>query len=63
MAGFPDYDAGLIQTERDLEDFARLHFYINAFDQELADGKLKVGLTFEPAGDPKMGIGHTLRCQ
>jgi hypothetical protein len=42
---FPNHEHGVIRTERDLEDFARLHLFIDAFHKELADGKCKMGLS------------------
>jgi hypothetical protein len=54
----PDYEDGVIQTARDLEDFARLHLFIDAFQKELADGTLAIGLKFKDAEGtpPKMRV-------
>jgi hypothetical protein len=54
----PDYKDGIIQTARDLEDFTRLHLFIDAFHEELADGKLKIGLKFKDVegADPKINV-------
>ncbi|MFZ4777555.1 MAG: hypothetical protein ACOYM3_19470 [Terrimicrobiaceae bacterium] len=42
--GTSDYEDGVIQTARDLEDFARLYVHIGGFYEEIADGTFKIGL-------------------
>lgn len=42
--GTSDYDDGVIQTARDLEDFARLYVHIGGFYEEIANGTFKIGL-------------------
>ncbi len=55
---FPDYEDGLIQTARDLEDFARIHLVFDAFQKDLADGTVRIGLKFKNVGGttPKIQI-------
>jgi hypothetical protein len=54
----PDYEDGVIQTARDLEDFVRLHLFIDAFREELTDGTFKIGLKFKDVGGthPKIKV-------
>jgi hypothetical protein len=47
---FPDYEDGVIQTARDLEDLVRLHFFFDAFQNELSEGTFKIGLKFKNIG-------------
>jgi hypothetical protein len=47
---FPDYEDGVIQTARDLEDFARLHLFFDAFQKELIEGTFRIGLKFKNVG-------------
>jgi hypothetical protein len=58
IASSPDYEDSVIQTARDLEDFTRLHVFIDAFHKELADGKFKIGLKFRDVegADPKINV-------
>ena len=52
-----DYEDGVIQTQRDLEDFARFHISLDAFRKELAEGVFRVGLQFKDVeGEPKIKI-------
>ena len=47
-----------VQTARDLEDFVRLHLFIDAFQKELSAGTLKIGLKFKgvEGTPPKMKV-------
>ena len=40
----------IIQSQRDLEDFVRLHFRIDTFQQQFEDGTLQVGLEWKNTG-------------
>jgi len=42
--GTPDYEDGVIQTARDLEDFSRLYVHVGGFYEEIANGTFKIGL-------------------
>ena len=54
----PDFQDDQIAGRRDLEDFTRLYVRVGAFYQELANGKMKVGLKWSgnATGTPKVKV-------
>ncbi len=56
--GSADYEDGVIQTARDLEDFARLHIYLGVFQNEVVNGTLKIGLKWKNTNgtSPKINV-------
>jgi len=55
--GDSDYEDGIIQTARDLEDFTRLWLHLDGYYDQLADGTFKVGLKWRDTdGTPKIKV-------
>jgi hypothetical protein len=52
-----DYSDGAIQSERDLEDFARLHLYIGGLHEAIRNGQILVGLKWKSySGEPQVKV-------
>ena len=53
----PDYEDGVIQTARDLEDFTRLWLHFDAFRKEITEGTYSIGLKWKKTtGSPSIKI-------
>jgi hypothetical protein len=55
---FPDYQDAFLLTARDLEDFTRLHLFFDGFQEQIREGKIRIGLKFKNTGgtSPKIRV-------
>ena len=51
-----DHEDGVIQTARDLEDFARLWLKFDAFQKEISEGTYRIGLKWKTTGSPSIKV-------
>jgi hypothetical protein len=54
----PDHESAAIESRRDLEDFARLHFMIGGLHESFADGSMQLGVKWKETteGSPSIRL-------